>query len=1005
MYLRTLGHAALEGSNLKRPKPLLLLGYLAFEGATPRPHLRELFWSTAAKPADSLRVALRQIREAAPGALHEEGELVGLALPSDVGELLESFRSEPHRILELYKGEFFNGLRLEKGDAALEHWLLQAREKLAAQVQSRLLALAEEEMAEQKVDVAAEYVRQIYAVARVGGLEAGELQRLRRLATATNHELVGVLERENRSDVALVEPLPPLEVPVRASLPRSSTSFIGREVELRELLTLLTEPGVRLLTIQGVGGIGKTRLALELSERQAFGSLVYVPLMDVTDPELLPQAVLQRFQVRVPGGVPPLEVVIRAIGKEPFVLVLDNYEYLLPSLDAITRLLDACPNLRIIVTSRQRLGHPQETVYPLTGLDLSDSPHSDAPRLFVSRARQANARFLVTPEVWPTVLEICKRLDASPLAIELAAAWVRALPVGQIAAELRESLELLDGDTGKRQSLRAIFEQSWQRLSGNERELLLQLSVFRGGFTRQSASAVCGATLRPLLVLVDTAFLSVTEGGRYFQHPLLAHFVGEKASTWNGQQKAQENFLTYFTAQALRAESDSQGSRQIEAAQWGRDEYENLAAAMELAERREDWDSAFSIATYQLGEWVNRGLAPQMLVRVRHLVRAAEESGRPVASLQVGRYLASHLSLFSGQWGELEASELLQLIDSAQVSGDTELEAQVRRLRSISLATTGQLALALEVAREALQVAQRVSRPDIKAQILVNLTSICLNLGNHEDDVATYLSEGLSLAAAHGLVLIQGSLLLLQAEEQMSSGQYVEARENLSRAEENFLALQRWKDLAFVYRIRGLCYFLSLRPSQAPQGHFDLAASDFVQAERLMAGYGVNKHMNLLLPQLGDTLLAKGELDAAEQFFRDHLRTAREEDITPLIMNDLLGLGRTLLALDRATEALGHLQESLSLSTNPPSWCLTLEVLAAAIARSGDRWSAAQLWGAAQAERDRVMAERFPVYAESYDEAVAMARETLHDFDAAFAEGLVWTREQATQAALNWKRV
>lgn len=1001
MYLRTLGQAALEGSRLKRPKPLLLLGYLALEGATARPHLRELFWATAAKPADSLRVALGQIREAAPGALSEEGEVVGLALPSDVGELLEAFRRQPQRIPELYRGEFFSGLRLEKGDAALENWLLQAREKLAAQVQSRLLALGEEEWAGQQVDAASERIRQIYAATGTKGLEAGELQRLRRLAAATNHELVGVLEKESRGDVAVADPLPfpPLEVPARASLPRSSTSFIGREAELRELLALLTEPGVRLLTIQGVGGIGKTRLALELSERQAFGPLVYVPLVDVSDPELLPQAILQRFQVHVPGGVPPLEVVIRAIGKEPFFLVLDNYEPLLPSLDAVTQLLDACPNLRIIVTSRQRLEHPGETVYPLTGLDLSDGPHSDALRLFVSRARQANARFLTTPEVWPVVLEICERLDAFPLAIELAAAWMRSLPLTQIAAELRESLELLDSDTGKRQSLRAIFEQSWGRLSGSERELLLKLSVFRGEFTRQSAGAICGATLRPLLALVDTAFLSVTEAGRYFQHPLLSHFVQEKTDEWSGLAETRQNFLSYFTAQAIQAEAQSYRSGQFESAQWGRDEYANLAAALNWAEERGAWNNALAIATFQTGEWMHRGLASHGLQTVRRLVQGAEEMGQ--LSLP-GQYLLSSLTLYAGEWNEEAQTALFALVERSAAVGDIETEVQTRQLQAVSLAVTGQLEQALEVSHAALELSDKTNRPYDRAKTLSNLISIHLNLG--QTDEATHLLEkALDYANEHDLKSIIGGLLFLKAEAHLELGEYTLAREDMMRAEEIFLPLQRWKDLYFIYRIRGLSYFLGHHSNASPED-LDLAASDFAQAERLMLGYGVNKYMNLLLPQQGDILLAKGELEAAEQLFRTTLEEARQQDITPLVMNDLLGLGRVLLARGRADEALPHLQESLSLVTNPPSWCLTVEIIAAAVAKLGDTSLAVHLLGAAQAERDRVKALRYRVYTEDSEAAVAEVRSQMGQaFDVAFAEGRDWSREQANDVALTWK--
>lgn len=362
----------------------------------------------------------------------------------------------------------------------------------------------------------------------------------------------------------------------------------------------------------------------------------------------------------------------------------------------------------------------------------------------------------------------------------------------------------------------------------------------------------------------------------------------------------------------------------------------------------------------------------------------------------------SFLTLYAGDWDEEAQTALSALVQRSAASGDSVTEVQARQLQAVSLAVTGELEQALEVSHAALELSDKTQRPYDRAKTLNNLISIHLNLGQ-TDEATPLLDEALGYAAEHGLKSITGALLFLRAEAQLERGEYALAREDMMRAEEIFLPLQRWKDLYFVYRIRGLSYFLG-HSTESPPEHLDLAASDFVQAERLMAGYGVNKHMNLLLPQLGDVLLAKVELDAAEQFFRSELEEAREEGITPKVMNDLLGLGRVLLVQGRADEALPYLQESLSLVTNPPSWCLTVEIIAAAVAMLGDTNLATYLLGAAQAEREKVRALRYRVYTEDYEAAAAEVRSQMGQaFDEAFAEGRNWSKDRATQEALVWK--
>lgn len=422
MYLKTFGGPVLEGSSLRRPKPLLLLGYLAVEGARSRQHLRQMFWPSAADPAASLRVALKQIKEAAPEAIGEENDIVNLQLRSDVADLLTAFRTAPKKVLQIYQGEFFSGFTLENDDedTDLGNWLYTVREHFAGQVRLSVLNLVEEQVQASDQAAAASLIRQVRYLPGAKPLEAADLHRLYHLATQTGSELRSQLQAEAQEyGFLLMEPQNRTQLP-RKLLPPSTTSFIGRHSELRELLSLLQNAEHRVLTIHGVGGIGKTRLALELAHLQRSDRVAFVSLTQATTENIM-LMVAQAMHLNLASGVPPLLLITSTIGSEPFTLYLDNYEHLLPDIRAIEELLSACAQLQLVVTSRQRLALAEEMLFPLDGLDVAEGKHSDAARLFLSRATQANARFRAASEDWEAILQICQRLDGSPLAIELAA--------------------------------------------------------------------------------------------------------------------------------------------------------------------------------------------------------------------------------------------------------------------------------------------------------------------------------------------------------------------------------------------------------------------------------------------------------------------------------------------------------------------------------------------------------------------------------------------------------
>lgn len=317
--------------------------------------------------------------------------------------------------------------------------------------------------------------------------------------------------------------------PRRANLPAPTTPFVGREHELQELATLLALPECRLLTITGLGGVGKSRLALEVArQRQAdFAHGVhYVDLEALNQPERLPATLVQSLELPLTGEMEPEETLRAYLRTKQMLLVLDGFEHLLPGAPFLDRILQAAPQVKVIVASRERLNLSGEWVYPLGGLELAD-----AVCLFVQTARRLALGFQVAAEEQPHLERICRLVEGLPLAVEMAAAWVRLLPLKEIASGIFQQLNLLD--TSRRAarprhgSIRAVFDHSWQLLSTEERTVFRRLAVFPAAFRAQEAARVTGARPSLFLALVDKSLLQRMPTGHYRLHPLLRQYALE----------------------------------------------------------------------------------------------------------------------------------------------------------------------------------------------------------------------------------------------------------------------------------------------------------------------------------------------------------------------------------------------------------------------------------------------------------------------------------------------
>jgi predicted ATPase/DNA-binding SARP family transcriptional activator len=342
------------------------------------------------------------------------------------------------------------------------------------------------------------------------------------------------------------------------NLPPQPTPFVGRTHELAQLATQLDNPMCRLLTVVGPGGVGKTRLAIEAA-RARIGSLAhgvwFIDLAPVASPDLVPEITLRVLDAPQRGTNSAQRELLSYLRDKTLLLVVDNCEHLLPAADLLVEMLHEAPGLKVLATSRTRLNRREEWLQPLAGLAAPPLPELaepggnapatlppalspaeleayDATRLFLQCVRQLRPDFQPTAQDALHITHICHRLEGMPLGIELAAAWIRTLPLAALVVEVDGSLGLLksalDDAPPRQRSMSATFEHSWRLASAREQSILRQCSIFRGGFTRAAAEAVAGASLGDLQTLIDKSWVRLLPSGRYVLHELTRQFCAEK---------------------------------------------------------------------------------------------------------------------------------------------------------------------------------------------------------------------------------------------------------------------------------------------------------------------------------------------------------------------------------------------------------------------------------------------------------------------------------------------
>lgn len=376
------------------------------------------------------------------------------------------------------------------------------------------------------------------------------------------------------------------------NLPVERTPFVGRLDELVEIKRHFRE--TRLLTLTGPGGIGKTRLALkvagELSADFEDGCFL-VSLAPIRAVEHIIQTIAEAVKFPMATHEDPQYQLLRYLRKKQILLVMDNFEHLLDGAGIVSEILQAAPAVKIMATSRQRLDLGSETNLLVAGMGLpgqvgsQDFSKYDAVALFVQSARKVRPGIDPSPNELGQIAKICHSVEGMPLAIELAAAWLYILNVDEIAAELEQGLDILAAEVRdapeRHRSIRAVFETSWSLLDQSEQEIFMLLSVFRGGFTREAAQQVAGASLQLLAGLVSKSLLNHDpDSGRLEIHELLRQYAQERLEkTSSAGLSAQEAHAAYYAEFMQQRWEQLKGSRQLLALSEIEADIENVRAA------------------------------------------------------------------------------------------------------------------------------------------------------------------------------------------------------------------------------------------------------------------------------------------------------------------------------------------------------------------------------------------------------------------------------------------
>jgi predicted ATPase/class 3 adenylate cyclase/DNA-binding CsgD family transcriptional regulator len=835
----------------------------------------------------------------------------------------------------------------------------------------------------------------------------------------------------------LVNDFPPLRVSkavVSQHLPMQLTSFVGRDDQLTQVRKLLSQN--RLVTLTGAGGAGKTRLAIEVARQLSgeFGNGVrYVDLAPITDPDVVPIAVARAFELPDQPGRSTMDALLRFVRDRQMLAVLDNCEHLLDaSAELVVALLGAAPGLTLLATSREAIGVAGELGWRVPSLSLAD----ESIELFADRARHARPDFTVTDDNAATVAEICARLDGLPLAIELAAARVRALSLTEIVESLHDRFRLLTGGARtavrRQQTLRASVDWSHALLTEPERVLFRRLAAFLGGFDLDAAQAVAGGgdvqryqVLDQLTLLVDKSLVVADDREGRTRYRLLETV----------RQYALEKLGESAEADAVRARH--------------RDHYTAVAALLD-APAGSDYEKRIAQADLEIDN-----------------LRAAFGWSRETSDVEMALALASSLQLLWQARGRLR--EGLTWFDNALTDLDAHHAGVTPAVRARALADRATLGLwagdadSPDQAQQALAIAREVDDPVLLVRALTARGYVAAYF--NAESARAYLAEAIDLTRDSGdrwrlsQILVAQAVTALAARDPIAAraaaeegrdladliGDRFDARRcrwylgvaqvyqgDLAGAIAQFVAVADEAEAAHdeIWRVDsvvGRSFVLAHQGDiAAARATADAAVEATAELGGLKAGAAYHV-MAIAALAAGDAATAQDATDAA----RPHVSAPAQMTVLQRVLSaeaafaggDLVAArrwadeavstttgafwsdplttrARVAIAQGASDQAERDAHDALARAAEDEAYLFIpdiLECLGTLASEADSRREAARLFGSAEALRQRMGAVRFKIYDGVHEASVAALRDTLskNDFDAAWAEGAALSTEEA----------
>ncbi len=691
--------------------------------------------------------------------------------------------------------------------------------------------------------------------------------------------------------------------PAPHPLPLPPTPLLGREPELAAMERIFDDPQCRLLTLTGMGGIGKTRLALEFASRQRDkfpDGVRYVPLASVNSAESIVPAIAEAFEFSFSGPSDPKEQFFNYLSHEikgSTLLVLDNLEHLLSQSsiapDLAAEILQRFANIKILCTSRERLNLHGEWTYELHGLPIppvefvSNLEDYSAAVLFIQRARQINAEFELTTSDKPALARICHLVEGIPLALELAAAWVGVLSCEEIAREIESNIDFLTTsmrDVPERhRSLKATFDHSWRLLSDAERDALGRLSIFHGGFDRTAAQKVSGATLPLLSSLVSKSLARRTEAGRYDLHEVIRQYA--------------------------LARLDEDESRYLETRDRHSEYYLNLASAYERKLKSADQQTAMREMTVELDN-----------------LRAAWDWGIERGQFEfIGRVVRSFGWYFEVAGLIHDGIEQLELL--VQALKDKPRDTQMNKVLGSCLVQqgllcfrSGQFARAEELYREAITLLRSVNERALLADALI-FSGTIMHLGGNYLESKRLIEEGLIYARETNNLWFAAYGVYNLGHVDSILGEYQKGYDEMQEG------LKLWRELGDPHSISlGLNFLVD---TQIALGRYDEAIASMRESIALCERTKNRWGMGTAYRYLGSATMAKGQYIEAQEYFQKSLEIFGEYFIGWDIARTLIFLGETHVRLGDESKAKTTLLDALRRAHDVHSAPLMLDALTA----------------------------------------------------------------------------